>query len=55
MSGRDVPDVHQWAELLKKSKGNRKSDNARPDPINPEKINNSWKLFSDKIPTGLVI
>jgi len=31
------------------------SDIAKPEPITPEKINNSWKLFSDEIPKGLVI
>jgi len=33
----------------------KQSDIAKPAPITPEKINNSWKLFSDEISTGLVI
>jgi len=31
------------------------SNIAKPATITPEKIDNSWKLFSDEIPTGLVI
>jgi hypothetical protein len=46
--------IYSEQRAIKKIKGEDGSDIAKPDSITPEKINNSWKLFSDEIPTDLV-